>query len=527
MCHKILRDNNIETCFFSNGTALILRPPLYWIGVYNDTNTSIIINPYCPFDYCQSENINISAESPNTQCQYHRSGVLCGSCREGLSVILGSSECKTCSNLYLISIIVFILMGVALVTVVTLLNMTVSVGTLNELILFANILQADQITILPQTTYHTRPLIAFLNAFIAWLNLDLGIPMCFFDGLTTYAKTWLQFVFPLYILALVGALIISSNYSTRVTRLLGTNTVSVLATLILLSYTKILSFLITAFSFTILTGSEGYHSVVWLADGNIQYFETKHALLFVVALLVLLLFGVPYTVTLTAAPWIQRSRFKHVSSLYNRFKPLFDAYMGPYKDSHRYWTGMLLLVRVVLIVLFSSIANTDTVAGPQLNHLLLNLSSCALLTLITALMRPYKKALMNGLEIFYFTILLILSFSNLYVLYISTGIGPHTYIYIYTVLVGICFLVFLGICVGHVWYRVRKHRTRRRQELPPEREEEMERYPLWRRARVRAEDEDEEREGVTISTAGDPETLSYGERRESLVELIADSADPP
>ena len=56
----------------------------------------------------------------------------------------------------------------------------------------------------------------------------------------------------------------------------------------------------------------------------------------------LLLFGVPYTVTLTAAPWIQRSRFKWVSSLYNKFKPLFDAYMGPYKDRYRYWTGMLL-----------------------------------------------------------------------------------------------------------------------------------------------------------------------------------------
>ena len=81
--------------------------------------------------------------------------------------------------------------------------------------------------------------------------------------------------------------------------------------------------------------------------------------------------SVPYTVTLTTAPWIRRSRFKRVSSLYNRFKPLFGAYMGPYKDRYRYWTGILLLARVVLTVLFSSIANTNTVAGPQLNLLLL------------------------------------------------------------------------------------------------------------------------------------------------------------
>ena len=515
VCHKILLNNNIDTCFFSNGTGLILRPVPYWIGLPNDTNSPILIHPYCPFDYCQSKDINITAESPNTQCQYQRSGVLCGSCREGLSIILGSSECKNCSNVYLVSITFFILCGVALVTILTLLNMTVSIGTLNGLILFANILQTNRTAFLPLTTSHTSTTIAFLRTFIAWLNLDLGIPICFFDGLTTYVKTWLQFVFPLYILALVGVMIIANNYSTRVTRLLGNNAVSVLATLVLLSYTKILRILITAFSFTTLTGSQDYHSVVWLADGNIKYFEPKHAILFLVALLVLLLLGVPYTVTLIVAPWIQRSRFRKVSSLYNRFKPLFDAYMGPYKDRHHYWTGMLLLARVVLIVLFSSIANTNTVAGPQLNLLLLSLTSFGL-TSLTAAFKPYKNKLLNGLEIFHLTILFIFSSSNLYVSNIGTGIGLHAYIYI--IVVGICFLVFLGICVGHVWSRIRKTTTGRRPQAP-EREEDDYRPLIWQRTRVRAEDEEEE---VILLTPLATNTISHGGRRESLVELIAD-----
>ena len=518
VCHKILLNNNIDTCFFSNGTALILRPVPYWIGLPNDTNSSILIHPHCPFDYCQSRDISITAESPNTQCQYQRSGVLCGSCRDSLSMILGSSECKDCSNVYLVSITFFILCGVALVTILTLLNMTVSVGTLNGLILFANILQANRTAFLPLTTSHTSAMIAFLSAFIAWLNLDLGIPICFFDGLTTYVKTWLQFVFPVYVLALVCVMIIASNYSTRVTRLFGTNAVSVLATLVLLSYTKILRILITVFSFTTLTGSQDYHSVVWLADGNTKYFEPKHAILFLVALLVLLLLGVPYTVTLIAAPWIQRSRFKWVSSFYNRFKPLFDAYMGPYKDRYRYWTGMLLLARVVLILLFSSIANTNTVAGPQLNLLLLSLSFFILFG-FTAALKPYKNKLLNGLEIFHLTVLFIFSSSNLYVSNIDTGIELHEYIYI--ILVGICFLVFLGICVGHVWYRIRKTITGRRPQAP-EREEDDYRPLIWQRTRVRAEDEEEEREEVTSLTVGATDTISHGGRRESLVELIAD-----
>ena len=452
VCHPILTHNNINTCSISNGMAFILRLAPYWIGLSNDTNSSILVHPHCPYDYCEMQDININAESSNAQCQYQRSGILCGSCHEGLSMILGSSECRTCSNIYLLSIIVFIFVGIVLVTLVTLANMTVSVGTLNGVIFVANILQANQRTFLPPGTSDISHIITFLSTFIAWLNLDLGIPMCFIDGLTTYVKTWLQFVFPLYILALVGAIITVSNYSTRVTNLLGINAVPVLATLILLSYTKILRTLITAFSFTTLTGSQNYYSVVWLPDGNIEYFELKHAILFLVALFVLLLLAIPYTLILFASPWIQGSRSKWVSSLYNKFKPMFDAYMGPYKDKYRFWTGMLLLVRVVLIVLFSSIANTNTVAGPQLNLLLLNFSSCGLLALTVAL-RPYKNKLLNGLEVL--SIMILFIFSSCY-LYTSTNDdGDASRAYIYVLLVGIILLVFLGICVGHIFYKIR------------------------------------------------------------------------
>ena len=34
-------------------------------------------------------------------------------------------------------------------------------------------------------------------------------------------------------------------------------------------------------------------------------------------------------------------------------KPFFDAYRGPYKDRYRFWTGFLLLVRVVLALVVS------------------------------------------------------------------------------------------------------------------------------------------------------------------------------
>ena len=36
-----------------------------------------------------------------------------------------------------------------------------------------------------------------------------------------------------------------------------------------------------------------------------------------------------------------------------KLKPLIDAYTGPYKDRYRFWTGLGLIVRILLTVLFS------------------------------------------------------------------------------------------------------------------------------------------------------------------------------
>ena len=100
--------------------------------------------------------------------------------------------------------------------------------------------------------------------------------MCFFKGLDAYIRTWLQFVFPIYIWILVGLMIFLSRYSIVIARLSGSNTVSVLATLFLLSYAKLLRTIIAAISFTTLTDSNEKTSAVWLLDGNIPAMNTAH-----------------------------------------------------------------------------------------------------------------------------------------------------------------------------------------------------------------------------------------------------------
>ena len=78
--------------------------------------------------------------------------------------------------------------------------------------------------------------------FVAWLNLDIGIDVCFFDGLDAYTKTWLQLAFPVYIISLVIIIVIVSEYSPRFAKFIGErDPIATLATLILLSYARLLT----------------------------------------------------------------------------------------------------------------------------------------------------------------------------------------------------------------------------------------------------------------------------------------------
>ena len=121
-------------------------------------------------------------------------------------------------------------MGVVLVFFLLVCKLTVATGTLSGLVFYANIFGDNRTIFLP-----VKSTDAF-SVFIAWLNFDFGIETCFFDGTDAYSKTWLQFWFPAYLWLLVGLMILVSHYSQRFANLLGSNPVSVLSTLILLSY---------------------------------------------------------------------------------------------------------------------------------------------------------------------------------------------------------------------------------------------------------------------------------------------------
>ena len=101
--------------------------------------------------------------------------------------------------------------------------------------------------------------------------------------------------FPVYVILLIILVITISSYSTKFSNLIGKkNPVTILATLILLSYAKLLEICFKSPSVGILKYPNGSSEKLWLPDATVKYLSGKHIPLFIAAILILLV-GLVYT----------------------------------------------------------------------------------------------------------------------------------------------------------------------------------------------------------------------------------------
>ena len=424
-----------DECDIDTGTILKKSGSEFWVGYDNDSQ-GLILHPHCPFDYCKTEELYIEVDDNDAQCSYNRSGVLCGECGQNLSFVLGSSRCMQCSNSYLALLIPFAMAGILLVLLLFILRLTVAAGTLHGLIFYANIVQVNS------AIFFSSGLGNPLTIFIAWLNLDLGIETCFYKGMDAYGKTWLQFVFPIYIWSLVVIIIFVSHYSTgKVARLFGRNPIAVLATLFLLSYAKLLRTVIAALSFTLLEYRGSLQVAVWGYDGNISYFSSKHIPLFIAAMVFLAFMFFPYTMLLVLGQWLQAKSDLKIFSWINspRIKSFLDTYHAPYTDKHRYWTGLMLLVRFCLFL----VSAMNTSGNPNIDLLVIAFASVPILLIVLGA-RIYKTWYLILLEITFILNLAIFAVAS----YITVVTNGNQNAVTFTS-VSIAFATFTGIVIYH------------------------------------------------------------------------------
>ena len=455
------------TCDIDSET--ISRPGNAWIQpIWNHSEyLGFIWHPNCPLGYCKSDNHSIQLNFSNLStsdslCTEERNGTLCGACKQNYSLTLHDYTCRKCENKSLSLLLFFAVSGIALIAVLLVLRITVATGTINGLILYANIVSVNRDIFFPPGMINVYP----LTVFLAWLNLDFGVSTCFYDGLDAYVYAWLQYIFPIYLWCLIGAIIIINKLPIKIGGLFGSNPVAVLATVILMSYTKLLQSSIVALTYTQLDYQLDYpdnHTItVWLYDGTITYFEGKHIYLAVSAILVIAFLILPYILLLTFGYRLLAFSNQRYCLWFNTFKPFLDPYYAPFNRKTRYWSGFLLLIRGGLYVGFAF----NALGNPNANLVAISIVFFVLATIPWLGRHVYEKLHLNILEASFILNVCVLSITTYYVRSVSGNQTIVTYLS-----VGIAFAEFVGIVIFHCFVLVKKKLGGRREEVPGERQD--------------------------------------------------------
>ena len=321
------------SCHISN--VAFGRPQNSWIS---SDSQGVIYARTCHFDYCWLHPSLVQLARPDSQCSHSRSGIACGECGPGLSAVFGTSSCKRCTNYWLFLLPVFAIAGLLLVLALFVLNLTVVDGDIYGFIFMVNALSIHQTRVFPSEKDAPWVIVSFFN-------LDLGIEVCFYDGMTAYTATWLHFMFPIYVLLIVVAMAFASRYFQIIEKITRKRVIPVIATLYLLSYNKLM--LITfrvLFSYTTIHHLYNMDTdVYWSVDTGVQLFGVRFTLLFIFCLFVFLFVVIPTNVLFLFSKFCYR-----FTLIVSYLKPFLDAYQAPFRENCSYFLGVELLLRAAI-----------------------------------------------------------------------------------------------------------------------------------------------------------------------------------
>ena len=439
----------IENKTFSRSNILNL-----WIGT-NSTGNEFRIS-YCNPSYCNLDSqfdamflnksgpylISSSTSVTIPLCHSSRRGDLCGECNTNYSVVFGSTECKLCSGkLWPLTSVIYVLAGPLLVFLLYTFKLTLTTGTLNGVIFYAQIANVGVTRFLNIPCSECGTEIYFVNlasTFISWLNLKLGFPLCFYNGMTELWKTGLSLLFPIYLLFIVGFLIILSRLSSKVSNLLSKSSVQALVTVVHLSFTQLLQATLDVFSSAqIYIENEGQKKV-WFKNGAIEYGSTEHKILMIITSVVVGVILIPYVVVVLFGKHLLR-----FDSIREYIRPFYEAIHAPYKMNKWYWFG-LHQTYVLIVYIVEAIGGGHNLF---LIFFLILIQIFQLITIFQAFSMPFKSKLLNIMNL---SLLLLLNIVYLNSWYISIYMPPRYLTLfiagsIYPVIVLFCFIIVYHI----------------------------------------------------------------------------------
>ena len=426
---------------------------LTWAGTIeceNETDAQFGVSLACPVGYCNSNhtlpyfysgdlsfNKNFKLSDGITDyhpplCLYQREGTLCGRCSEGLSVVFGSTECQYCSNAWITTISIYIVVGPLFIYILFALRLTLTTGTFNGIIFYA---QAANVGILDMLSVYNGKMEVvrkILIVLLSFLNLGLGFPLCFYNGMTELWKAGLSLLFPLYLLTIVVVLIILSHFSVRLSNKIAHSSVQVLVTVVHLSFGRLLGAIINTFTpAKVYTSEQIYH--VWYWDGTVEYGSKGHITLMIITSLVVFPLLLPYILLLLFA-----KPLRHWTCANEYTRPILEAIHDPYKNDKHYWFVARLLLLIIMYILYS--------IEPYAQVIFIAIASILFLFIISqAIFRPYKSNFINLLDCW-------LLF-NFVFMYITTWYLRHMEVLVFNIAaILLLFMTLFMVLVYHILF---------------------------------------------------------------------------
>ena len=174
-----------------------------------------------------------------------------------------------------------------------------------------------------------------------------------------------------------------------------------------------------------------------------------HIVLVCVSIVVLLSFIVPYTVIGVLGRKLTRYR-----CVAKYMRPFIEALQGPYKDNRKYWFGVRLLVQITVYIIHSVLQDSSSTIKPLIYVFIL-------VTFISLQIQlsPYKKWVMNMLDLWMMLLLLCYFIMSLYYSSRADSVGSNM---TSTVLGALVLITLLAIVTYHVCMKMKQARCCRK-----------------------------------------------------------------
>ena len=426
--------NKYEGLAYCSSTELeIYIQPGYWAGYVGKGK---VFSTYtCPISYCieTSTPIALSYDS-NVLCK-NRTGILCGECKPGYGLSVGTLDCVNCTGSYLIAWVILITTTYVPITIVfvalLVLNVNLAVGPIHSFIFFCQVFPAISLDNNHWGDYSSAITIisnihsAIINIMSLRFNMYFTTKYCLSNSMNNMDYYLLQYasaLYPLVILVIIVSIIrycpgcVVAKYIWHLIRCCVTvvrkrtsmqqTIVHGLIGFLLLTYANFVNISFQILKYAYFEDSTGI-VLVPFRQGTMHYFDKHHLPYALIAVVFLLTFGIIPPIILIFYPvilsiigyfgWDDTTKVRTLRKRISLYKlmPIFDAFWSELKPGCRVFAGFYFLYQLLVFSLFS--------LAPAIYQIYFGISILFIFIMfLHAFVQPYKKESYNNADFFMF-----------------------------------------------------------------------------------------------------------------------------